>query len=180
MQASEIAIIDVSTTDDGKEIYFASPLRQRGTDQFLWSKIFRIDKGGATLVAQVARLYPGLPTNAYVVDKPQVLEAVLGEEGIHLGEVDVAPEEVREEAIGMPRRVVLDAPGESLESMAKGAFDLEGRAALFDAEGPFGCAVSDSARTKVTHGTRRWLWIAVQNSIFRWSPRTWHGFRARL
>jgi putative colanic acid biosynthesis acetyltransferase WcaF len=24
------------------------------------------------------------------------------------------------------------------------------------------------------------LWVAVQSSLFRWSPRPWHGFRARL
>jgi len=27
---------------------------------------------------------------------------------------------------------------------------------------------------------RRWIWAAVQASLFRWSPRPWHGFRARL
>ncbi len=26
----------------------------------------------------------------------------------------------------------------------------------------------------------RWLWALVQATIFRWSPRPWHGFRARL
>jgi len=26
----------------------------------------------------------------------------------------------------------------------------------------------------------RWIWAAVQSSFFRWSPRSWHGFRARL
>lgn len=26
----------------------------------------------------------------------------------------------------------------------------------------------------------RYLWIAVQHTLFRWSPRPWHGFRARL
>ena len=26
----------------------------------------------------------------------------------------------------------------------------------------------------------RWLWAFVQTTIFRWSPRPWHGFRARL
>ena len=27
---------------------------------------------------------------------------------------------------------------------------------------------------------RRFLWLAVQSTLFRWSPRAWHGFRARL
>ena len=27
---------------------------------------------------------------------------------------------------------------------------------------------------------RRWLWLAVQSTFFRWSPRPWHGFRAWL
>uniref|UniRef100_Q01SN5 WD40 domain protein beta Propeller n=1 Tax=Solibacter usitatus (strain Ellin6076) TaxID=234267 RepID=Q01SN5_SOLUE len=62
----------LSSTDDGKELYFASPLRQRGTDQFLWSKIFRLDSGGVALVAEVARSSPAPPTNAYVLDAPQV------------------------------------------------------------------------------------------------------------
>lgn len=26
----------------------------------------------------------------------------------------------------------------------------------------------------------RWLWLAVQTTLFRWSPRPCHGFRARL
>jgi uncharacterized protein (TIGR03437 family) len=62
----------LSSTDDGSRVYFASPLRQRGTNQFLWSKIFRIDANGAALVAQVARSSPVPPTNAYVLDQPQV------------------------------------------------------------------------------------------------------------
>lgn len=27
---------------------------------------------------------------------------------------------------------------------------------------------------------RRWLWLLVQSTLFRWSPRPCHGFRARL
>lgn len=27
---------------------------------------------------------------------------------------------------------------------------------------------------------RRWLWLAVQSTLFRWSPRPLHGFRALL
>jgi len=31
-----------------------------------------------------------------------------------------------------------------------------------------------------TEVLRRWLWLAVQSTLFRWSPRPLHGFRARL
>lgn len=27
---------------------------------------------------------------------------------------------------------------------------------------------------------RRWLWLFIQSTLFRWSPRPCHGFRARL
>ena len=26
----------------------------------------------------------------------------------------------------------------------------------------------------------RWLWLCVEATLFRWSPRPWHGWRARL
>lgn len=26
----------------------------------------------------------------------------------------------------------------------------------------------------------RWVWALVESTVFRWSPRPWHGFRARL
>ena len=26
----------------------------------------------------------------------------------------------------------------------------------------------------------RWLWLIVEATLFRWSPRPWHGWRARL
>jgi uncharacterized protein (TIGR03437 family) len=57
----------LSSTDDGSRVFFASSLRQRGTNQFFWSKIFRIDAAGAGLVAQRAQ-----SPNAYVLDQPQV------------------------------------------------------------------------------------------------------------
>jgi uncharacterized protein (TIGR03437 family) len=61
----------LTTTNDGSQLWFASPLPQRGTDQFLWSKIFRIDTNGVTLVAQRMRSSPVPPTNAFVLDQPQ-------------------------------------------------------------------------------------------------------------
>jgi uncharacterized protein (TIGR03437 family) len=62
----------LTTTNDGSQLWFASPLRQRGTEQYLWSKIFRIDAKGAALVAEVDANSPGPPTNAYVLTQPQV------------------------------------------------------------------------------------------------------------
>lgn len=62
----------LSATNDGSRVFFASPLPMRGTDQFLWSKIFSIGAGGATLAAEVAQTSPVPPTNAYVLDEPQV------------------------------------------------------------------------------------------------------------
>jgi len=62
----------LTTTNDGSQLWFASPLRQRGTDQFPWSKIFRIDASGVALVAQEAQIYPVPPTNPYVLDQPQI------------------------------------------------------------------------------------------------------------
>jgi uncharacterized protein (TIGR03437 family) len=62
----------LTTTNDGSEVWFASPLRLRGTDQYLWSKIFRIDANGAVLAAEVAQSSPVPPTNAYVLTQPQV------------------------------------------------------------------------------------------------------------
>lgn len=39
-----------------------------------------------------------------------------------------------------------------------------------------GTRTSDSKRTLIA----RTLWACVQATLFRWSPRPWHGFRARL
>ena len=39
-----------------------------------------------------------------------------------------------------------------------------------------GCRTPYSAADNV----RRWTWCIVQSTLFRWSPRPWHGFRARL
>ena len=37
--------------------------------------------------------------------------------------------------------------------------------------------VTPSSRREVL---LRWAWAFVQATVFRWSPRPWHGFRARL
>jgi putative colanic acid biosynthesis acetyltransferase WcaF len=39
-----------------------------------------------------------------------------------------------------------------------------------------GCSTPYSA----SENANRILWAMVQGTLFRWSPRTWHGFRARL
>ena len=62
----------LTTTGDGSAVWFSSALRQRGTDQFLWPKIFRIDGNGAALVAQRERNSPVPPTNPFMLDRPQV------------------------------------------------------------------------------------------------------------
>jgi uncharacterized protein (TIGR03437 family) len=62
----------LTTTTNGSAVWFSSPLRQRGTAQYLWSKIFRIDSSGAALVAE---MQPGgviLPSNPYILTNPQV------------------------------------------------------------------------------------------------------------
>ena len=38
-------------------------------------------------------------------------------------------------------------------------------------------SVTPSPRAEVL---RRWVWLAVQSTLFRWSPRPLHGFRAAL
>lgn len=39
-----------------------------------------------------------------------------------------------------------------------------------------GCSTPYSAADNLG----RWTWSFVQSTVFRWSPRPWHGFRARL
>jgi len=51
-------------------------------------------------------------------------------------------------------------PGETMETLGKGTFDLDGRGALFDTEGPFGSPVSDGTRSRIVMQTRSWLWVA--------------------
>ena len=62
----------LTTTHDGSSVFFSSALRQRGTNQYLWPKIFRIEGNGAALVAQ--RDLIGTPnlSNAFVLDLPQI------------------------------------------------------------------------------------------------------------
>jgi hypothetical protein len=72
LAAAQAQFSGLSTTNDGAQVYFSSPLPMRGTSQFLWPKIFRIDATGAALIAAVQRSSPVPPTNAYVLDDPQV------------------------------------------------------------------------------------------------------------
>lgn len=48
--------------------------------------------------------------------------------------------------------------GETYQGVGRDVLNLEGFPLLADAEGPFGSAVSDSVRTRVTGGTTRLLW----------------------
>lgn len=53
----------------------------------------------------------------------------------------------------------IGGPGEAYESLGKGRYSVEGRLALFDAEGPFGSPTNDSRRTAITDATRRCLLV---------------------
>jgi DNA/RNA-binding domain of Phe-tRNA-synthetase-like protein len=48
--------------------------------------------------------------------------------------------------------------GETYQGVGRDVLNLSGFPLLADAEGPFGSAVSDSVRTRVTDGTTRLLW----------------------
>jgi uncharacterized protein (TIGR03437 family) len=63
---------DLSTIHDGSRVYFATSLRQRGTDQSLHSKIFMSDANGAHLVAERFAPPPNAPPGAVELDLPQV------------------------------------------------------------------------------------------------------------
>jgi DNA/RNA-binding domain of Phe-tRNA-synthetase-like protein len=52
--------------------------------------------------------------------------------------------------------------GETYQGVGRDVLNLEGFPLLADAEGPFGSAVSDSVRTRVTPGTTRLLWVTFQ------------------
>ncbi len=53
----------------------------------------------------------------------------------------------------------LGRAGESYDSLGKGSYAVEGRLALFDAEGPFGSPTNDSRRTAVTEATTACLMV---------------------
>ena len=49
--------------------------------------------------------------------------------------------------------------GETYQGVGRDVLNLSGFPLLADAEGPFGSAVSDSVRTRVTNGTTKLLWV---------------------
>jgi DNA/RNA-binding domain of Phe-tRNA-synthetase-like protein len=49
--------------------------------------------------------------------------------------------------------------GETYQGVGRDVLNLSGFPLLADADGPFGSAVSDSVRTRVTDGTTRLLWV---------------------
>ena len=58
-------IFDLAVTDDGGQLYFSTPFRQRGTDQYTHTKLFRIAENGLELVAQTERRMEGANTSNY-------------------------------------------------------------------------------------------------------------------
>jgi DNA/RNA-binding domain of Phe-tRNA-synthetase-like protein len=52
--------------------------------------------------------------------------------------------------------------GETYQGVGRDVLNLEGFPLLADAEGPFGSAVSDSVRTRVTPNTTRVLWVTFE------------------
>ena len=52
----------LTATDDGEQIYFSTPLRMRGTEQYFHTKILRISEGRLELFAQQA-VGPGAPND---------------------------------------------------------------------------------------------------------------------
>ncbi|MEO8129869.1 MAG: hypothetical protein ABI822_22395 [Bryobacteraceae bacterium] len=76
LPAAGQAFQDLATNADGSILYFASPIRQKGTDQTFYSKIFRWTAAtGVVLAAEVRD--PGTtdtcgPSQFYQLNKPQV------------------------------------------------------------------------------------------------------------
>lgn len=53
----------------------------------------------------------------------------------------------------------LGAPGELMETLGKGLFDIEGLPILSDQTGPFGSTISDSARTRIQDASVESLFV---------------------
>jgi len=63
----------LATTDDGKQLYFSSPLRMRGAQQYGHDKIFRLMDGRYELFAMEQLLPPATPqSNFYLLSEPDV------------------------------------------------------------------------------------------------------------
>ena len=63
---------DLAATDDGSVLYFSSPARQTGTDQFLHPKIFRWSRQGFELVAQREQTGVNTTANFHELISPDV------------------------------------------------------------------------------------------------------------
>lgn len=142
-----------------------------------WGKTLRIgrERTGKSPDNAPARVFlrrSGISASRYLPSSEALLRRLLDGETPHspLGAVDT--NNLLSSTIGAPLGLYdaskLAPPfvyrkgeaGEGMETLAKGRFDLDGRAATFDAEGPFGSAVSDSVRSLVAEGTVEWLWVA--------------------
>jgi hypothetical protein len=92
-----------------------------------------------------------------VVEQPQVAEAVLGEQRIGLGRVDLAAQQVRDLAVAQERVVVLEPPGIRLQQQCRraGVLDLLAHVApvlgLVGAGQPVDLAVEDDAGAGLEH-----------------------------
>jgi DNA/RNA-binding domain of Phe-tRNA-synthetase-like protein len=60
----------------------------------------------------------------------------------------------------------LGRAGESYESLGKGLYEVEGRLALFDEEGPFGSPTNDSRRTAITEGSTACVMVIFAPSSY--------------
>ena len=62
----------IATTDDGRQMYFSSSYRQKGTDQAGYSKIFRFVDGQFELFRQIPLTAFLNKTNSYLASNPSV------------------------------------------------------------------------------------------------------------
>ena len=63
---------NLAATDEGDQLYFSSPLRQTGSDQFLHPKIFQWRSEGFRLVTQRERQGPGPRFNPHELIQPDI------------------------------------------------------------------------------------------------------------
>ena len=63
---------DLVTTEDGSQLYFTSALRQQGTGQYPWGKIFRYSAAGFELFRQEQFFFGGNRSNPYALGWPEV------------------------------------------------------------------------------------------------------------
>ncbi len=71
--SAQMGFHHLATTDDGKQLYFSSPLRMRGAQQYGHDKIFRLVDDGFELFAMEQLQPPATPlSNFYLLSEPDV------------------------------------------------------------------------------------------------------------